>query len=189
MTRAIYGETERLKHLVQNLLDMTRLEAGALEPKKEWQSMEELVEATLRRLKTRLSTHPLSLDLQPGLPLVLVDGLLMEQLLLNLLENALNHTPEGTPLQLSVKAQDGTVELQIADLGPGLKPGEEKAIFEKFFQGYHSGGKGAGLGLSICLGIVQAHGGTIEAANREGGGALFTVRLPTGGTPPDLPEE
>ncbi len=189
LTRSIYNEAERMKQLIQNLLDMTRLEAGALVTKKEWESMEELVGATVNRLIPRLATHPLALDLQPGLPLVFVDGLLVEQLLLNLLENALNHTPEGASLQLSASATDGTLKLEVADRGPGLVSGEEKSIFEKFTQGYHSGGKGAGLGLAICRGIVQSHGGTIEASNREGGGALFTVHLPTGGRPPVLQEE
>jgi K+-sensing histidine kinase KdpD len=189
LTRSIYNEAERLKQLVQNLLDMTRLEAGSLEPKKEWHSMEELVGTAVNRLIPRLATHPLSLDLQPGLQLVLVDGLLMEQLLINLLENTVNHTPVETSIQLSVRELDGMMVLEVADRGPGLKPGEEKSIFEKFIRGYHSGSKGAGLGLAICQGIVQAHGGNIEASNREGGGALFTVRLPTGGRPPDIQEE
>jgi two-component system, OmpR family, sensor histidine kinase KdpD len=189
LTQSIYDETERLNHLVQNLLDMTRLEAGALEPKKEWQSIEELVGVALARLKPRLIDHPLTLDFQNGLPLVFIDGLLVEQLLLNLLENALNHTPSGTPIQLLVKASDGELEVEVADRGPGLKPGEEKVIFEKFIRGYHSGGKGAGLGLSICQGIARAHRGDIVASNRPGGGASFRVLLPTGGTPPTIQEE
>ena len=189
LTKSIYAEAERLKHLVQNLLDMTRLEAGALEPKKEWQSMEELVGVALDRLKPRLTQTPLTLDFQPKLPLAFVDGLLVEQLLLNLLQNALNHTPRGTPIQLSVKTLNGGLEVEVADRGPGLMPGEEKSIFEKFIRGYHSGGKGAGLGLSICSGIARAHGGDIIAGNRSGGGASFRVFLPSNGTPPKVQEE
>ena len=105
------------------------------------------------------------------------------------MENAVHHTPADTQIRLSVKETGGSIELKVSDRGPGLKPGEEKSIFEKFIQGYHSGGKGAGLGLSICRGIVKAHEGSIEAANQEGGGAVFTVRLPTGGTPPIIQEE
>jgi two-component system sensor histidine kinase KdpD len=189
LTKSIYSEAERLKHLVQNLLDMTRLEAGALEPKKEWQSMEELVGVALDRLKPRLTQTPLTLDFQAKLPLAFIDGLLVEQLILNLLQNALNHTPRGTPVQLSVKSLDDGLQLEVADQGPGLKPGEEKSIFEKFIRGYHSGGKGAGLGLSICLGIARAHGGNITASNRPGGGASFILTLPTGGPPPTVQEE
>ena len=189
LTQSIYNEAERLKHLVQNLLDMTRLEAGTLKPHKEWQSMEELVGVAVNRLKPRLTSHPLTLYLQPNLPLAFVDGLLVELLLLNLLENAIHHTPSNTQIRLSVKGIGDSIELKISDRGPGLKPGEEKSIFEKFIQGYHSGGKGAGLGLSICQGIVKAHEGSIEAANQEGGGAVFTVRLPTGGSPPIIQEE
>jgi len=189
LSRSIYNEAERLKHLVQNLLDMTRLDAGTLKPNKEWQSMEELVGVAVNRVKPRLTHHPLTLFLQPNLPLAFVDGLLVELLLLNLLENAVHHTPPNTQIRLSVKKRSGQIELKVSDRGPGLKPGEEKSIFEKFIQGYHSGGKGAGLGLSICQGIVKAHEGSIEAANQEGGGAVFTVRLPTGGTPPIIQEE
>jgi K+-sensing histidine kinase KdpD len=185
----IYHESERLNRLVQNLLDMTRLQAGQPQLKKEWQSMDELVGVAVDRLKGRLADRPFALDLQPGLPLVLVDGLLVEQLLSNLLENALNHTPEGSPLQLGVKESGGTMELEMLDRGPGIKPGEEKAIFEKFIRGYHGGKGGAGLGLSICKAIVQAHGGTIEVENRKKGGACFRVRLPTGGPPPAVQED
>jgi two-component system, OmpR family, sensor histidine kinase KdpD len=189
LSQSIYNEAERLKHLVQNLLDMTRLEAGTLKPNKEWQSMEELVGVALNRLKSRLTHHPLTLSLEPNLPLAFVDGLLVELLLLNLLENAIHHTPANTQIRLSVKEMSDSIELKVSDRGPGLKPGEEKSIFEKFIQGYHSGGKGAGLGLSICQGIVKTHEGSIEAANQEGGGAVFTVRLPIGGTPPVIQEE
>ncbi len=189
LTRSIYDEADRLKHLVQNLLDMTRLEAGALEPKREWQSLEELVGVAVNQLQSGLAAHPLEVRLQPDLELAFVDGLLVEQLLINLLENAVNHTPVGTPIQLSVSEAGGRVVLEVADRGGGLAPGEEIAIFEKFAQGKRSGGKGAGLGLSICRAIVLAHGGGIQASNREGGGALFAAWLPTGGRPPSLREE
>ncbi len=189
LSSMIFNEAERMNRLVQNLLDMTRLQAGSPQLKKEWQSMEELVGAALDRLKNRLAGRPFSLKLQPGLPLVLMDPLLIEQLLLNLLENALNHTPDGTPLQLSVKSSVDMMELEISDHGPGIKPGEEKAIFEKFIRGYHGSHGGAGLGLSICRAIVQAHGGAIEVQNRPEGGAIFVVRLPTGGPPPAVSED
>ncbi len=189
LCQMIFDEAERMNRLVQNLLDMTRLGVDAPRLKKEWQSMEELVGTALGRLKNRLANHPFTLDLQPGLPLILVDGLLVEQLLLNLLENALNHTAEGTLIRLGVKVLDDAMELEIADQGPGIKAGEEKMIFEKFTRGYHGDKGGSGLGLSICRAIVQAHGGTIGAQNRPEGGASFVVRLPIGGLPPVVSEE
>jgi len=186
LTRSIHSEAERLKHLVQNLLDMTRLQGGALVPKKEWQSVEELVGVALDRLKLSLSDHPLTIQIEPDLPLILVDGLLIEQLLLNLLENAAKHTAPGTPVQLKARTFESGVEVEVSDQGPGVNPGEEKIIFEKFMRGYHSGQGGAGLGLAICEGIAQAHGGSIKAQNRPGGGASFIFWLPTGGTPPPI---
>ena len=189
LTRSIYDEADRLRHLVQNLLDMTRLEAGVLEPKKEWQSLEELVGVAVNHLQARLADHPLEVRMKPDLELAFVDGILVEQLLINLLENAVNHTPGGTPIQMAVTEMGGRVVLEVADRGGGLAPGEEKTIFEKFTQGSRGGGKGSGLGLSICRAIALAHGGGIQASNREGGGALFKVWLPTGGRPPSLQEE
>ncbi len=189
LCQMIFDESERMNRLVQNLLDMTRLQTEVPQLRKEWQSMEELVGMALGRLKNRLASRPFTLDLQPGLPLIRVDGLLVEQLLLNLLENALNHTSAGTPIQLSVKSVGDMVELEIADRGHGIKSGEEKIIFEKFTRGYHGDKGGSGLGLSICRAIAQAHGGTIGARNRPEGGASFVVRLPIGGLPPAVSEE
>lgn len=189
LSRTIYEEADRMNRLIQNLLDMTRLESGALRVKKEWQSAEEVVGAALDLLKRRLSTHSITIKIQPDLPLVSMDALLVEQLLLNLMENALNHTPEGTPIELSVRREGNGIEFKVSDRGPGLAPGEEISIFEKFTRGSRSGQRGVGLGLSICRGITTAHGGTIEAANRPGGGSAFTVLLPIGGTPPTVQEE
>ncbi|SRR5579871_2338440 len=189
LSSVIYDEAERMNRLIQNLLDMTRLQAGPPQLRKEWHSMEELVGTASSRLKARLASRPFELALGPGLPLLFVDGLLVEQLLLNLLENALNHTPEKTPLHLSVRKAGEFLEVEVSDEGPGLKPGEEKLIFEKFTRGYHGGKGGAGLGLSICRAIAQAHGGTIGAANRPGGGACFTARLPIGGPAPAVSED
>jgi two-component system sensor histidine kinase KdpD len=189
LSQSIYEESDRMNRLVQNLLDMTRLESGALHLKKEWQSVEELVGAALDLLKGRFSNHPLALKLEPGLPLVLMDGLLMEQLLLNLLENALNHTPPGTPIELSAQRSGENLELEVSDRGPGLLPGEENSIFEKFNRGSQPGKSGVGLGLSICRGIANAHGGIVSASIRPGGGASFLARLPIGGKAPDMKEE
>jgi two-component system sensor histidine kinase KdpD len=183
----IYDEAERLARLVGNLLDMTRLATDTLAPRREWQSLEEIVGAAIHRLGRRLDGRELQLDLPAELPLIAVDGVLFEQVLINLVENAVRYTPPGTPIAIAARADGASLELSVADRGPGLEPGEEREIFEKFRRG--SAGRetrGAGLGLAICRGIVEAHGGTIAAGNRPGGGALFRVRLPLE-APPRVP--
>ena len=118
-----------------------------------------------------------------------VDPVLFEQVFVNLLDNAVKYTPAASPVEISARASDNELEIEVADRGPGIAPGEEERIFEKFHRGAHAGGGGVGLGLPICRGIVQAHGGTIVAANREGGGAEFRIRLPLTETPPTVAAE
>jgi two-component system sensor histidine kinase KdpD len=189
LLRSIYEEADRLNHLVQNLLDMTRLESDALRINREWNSVEELVGTAMTRLKEPLKDRAVSLQWAVDLPLVSMDALLMEQLLLNLLENALNHTPAGTPIRIRAKVANGVLKLEVSDQGPGILPGEEDVIFEKFTRGRQSGARGVGLGLSICKAIAQAHGGVITASRPAGGGACFTLTMPTGGDPPVMKEE
>ncbi|MCU0224817.1 MAG: sensor histidine kinase KdpD [Acidobacteria bacterium] len=187
LTEMIYDEAERLARLVGNLLDMTRLASDSLAPRREWQSLEEIVGAAIHRLGRRLDGRELQLDLPAELPLIAVDGVLFEQVLINLVENAVRYTPPGTPITIAARADGASLELSVADRGPGLEPGEEREIFEKFRRG--AAGRetrGAGLGLAICRGIVEAHGGTIAAGNRPGGGALFRIRLPLE-APPRVP--
>ncbi len=184
LSASIYEEAERMNRLVQNLLDMTRLESRALRLRKDWNSVEEMVGTALDRLKQRIFPWPVALHIQSGMPLVSVDGLLVEQMLLNLLENAMNHTPPGTPITVTANTANGMLKLVVTDRGPGFEPGEEDAIFEKFTRGRQSGPRGVGLGLSICRGIAQAHGGYILATRPPGGGARFTVTLPLEGDPP-----
>jgi two-component system, OmpR family, sensor histidine kinase KdpD len=108
----------------------------------------------------------------------------------NLLEYAVKYTPAGTPLAVAARVADHVLEIEVADRGPGIPGGQEERIFEKFQRGTQSGGGGVGLGLPICRGIVEAHGGTIVAANREGGGAVFWIRLPLHESPPSTrPDE
>jgi two-component system sensor histidine kinase KdpD len=127
-----------------------------------------------------LKDHPLSLTIPDHLPLIPFDPLLMEQVLMNLLENALQHTPAGTPVELVARMQKAGVLIEIADRGPGIPSGLEERIFDKFTRGKSPGG-GVGLGLSICRVIVEAHGGRIWAENRPGGGAVFRFTLPIEG--------
>jgi len=184
----IQDESERLNRIIKNVLAMTRLEAGGIVPQKEWQSLEEIVGVVLHRLSQRLIDHPLTINLPPNLPLISFDGLLLEQVFMNLFENAIKYTPAGTPLSLSASKDLHTVTVELADRGPGIPPGNEERIFDKFYRGRNSGGGGVGLGLAICQAIITAHGGRIWAENREGGGAVFRFTLSSAGAPP-LEEE
>jgi two-component system sensor histidine kinase KdpD len=179
-------EAERLERLVTNLLDMTRLESGGLEPRREWVPAEELIGAALTRLEPKLEGREVTTRIDPDLPLVSVDPVLMQQVFINLLENALKYTPAGTPLMIGAQREDGAVSLEVADRGPGL-PADAERLFEKFQRGHHTGVAGVGLGLPICRGIVEAHGGTLTAQNRADGGASFRVRLPMQAGAPSIP--
>jgi two-component system sensor histidine kinase KdpD len=191
LVETIAEEAQRLNRLVGNLLDMTRLESGAMPVRKEWHSLEELVGSALGRLESRLQGREVAVRLSPGLPLVQLDEVLMEQVLFNLVENALKYTPAGGPIEIGATLGDGALRIEVADHGPGLPPGQEESVFEKFHRGRREGDpSGVGLGLSICRGIVEAHGGAISAGSREGGGALFRVTLPQPERPPAVaPEE
>jgi two-component system sensor histidine kinase KdpD len=179
-------EAERLNRLVNNLLEMTRLESGSLRVRKEWHPLEEVVGAALGRLVKLLRDRPVTTRLPQDLPLVPIDDVLLEQALINLLDNAIKHTPEGSPLEITAWAQDGAVTVEVADRGPGLVPGDEERAFDKFYRGPGLTSRGAGLGLAICRGIVEAHGGRIWAENRPGGGVAFRFTIPLTGTPPKL---
>jgi two-component system sensor histidine kinase KdpD len=186
MVETIAEEANRLNRLVQNLLEMTRLEAG-VQIKKEWHPLEEVVGAALARLDRPLRHHRVEAVLPKDLPLVPLDDVLIEQVFINLLENAAKYTPPGTLIEIGAMAGDGQVTVEVADRGPGLLPGDLERVFEKFYRGTPSGdARGAGLGLAICRAIVEAHGGRIWAENRVGGGALFRFTLPIDGTPPRL---
>ncbi|NPU84007.1 MAG: sensor histidine kinase KdpD [Syntrophaceae bacterium] len=181
----IQGEAERLHRIVRNVLSLTRLESGAVKVRRDWQSMEEIAGAVIGRLQTRLKGHPLYVRIPEDLPLILFDPLLMEQILTNLLENATQHTPMGTPVELSVQAREKDVLVEVADRGPGIPAGQEERIFEKFSR-VRDVGSGVGLGLAICRAAVEAHGGHIWVENRPGGGASFRFTFPLGENP-ELP--
>ncbi len=182
-------EAQRLHRLVSNLLDITRLESGTIDLNKEWVPMEEVVGSVLNRKELGADASRVITRLPEHLPLVALDPVLMEQVLLNLLDNALKYSPPGTPVEIKAWATERFLTLLVADQGPGIAAGEEDRIFEKLARGNAAAGRpGAGLGLAICRGIVTAHGGTIQAANHPQGGAQFLVALPLG-KPPLLPEE
>jgi two-component system sensor histidine kinase KdpD len=192
LAHTIYDEANRLDLLVRNLLEMSRLQSGQIRLNKEWHVLEEVIGSALHQLEPQLQEHPLKIDLPADLPLVNLDALLIERVLINLLDNAIKYTPAGTPVAISGGLQDQEVVLAVADAGPGLPSGKEARIFEKFFQATPGSTRGVGLGLSICRSIIEAHRGRIWVANRPGGGAVFSFTLPLEeGAPrlePDLAE-
>ncbi len=172
----IQSEGEWLARLVHNLIETTRLESGAAKMKKELGSVEEILGSALGRLDKVLADRKVTVSLPADLPLVPVDSVLMEQVLINLLENAARHTPEGTPIEVRAAAFKDHLAIEVADHGSGIPQDELERVFEKF---YHSkSSKGAGLGLAICRAIVSVHGGRIWVENRKDGGASFHLTLP-----------
>ena len=178
MVLEIQEAAGRMNRLVGNLLDVTRLESGHMRPNLDWCDVKDLVQTTVRLLERELQGHPLKVEIAPGLPLARLDFTLMQQALANLLLNAVVHTPEGTPILVQVLREPGWLIFNVADEGPGLPPELLPRIFDKFFRAPNAPAGGSGLGLAIVKGFVEAHGGQISAANRPGGGAVFTIRVP-----------
>ncbi len=178
---SIEREADRLNRLVGNLLDMSRIEGGALQPEKEWYPIEELIHDVVSNVQARSNDHPITVTTADGLPPVQLDYLQMDQVLTNLLENAIRYTPVGTPIEVRACVQDNLMLLSIADRGPGIPHGDEERIFDKFYSvadGKRKKRQGFGLGLAVCRGLVEAHGGRIWAENRKDGGAIFFFTLP-----------
>jgi two-component system, OmpR family, sensor histidine kinase KdpD len=183
---SIVDQAERLERLVGNLLDMTRLESGTVALKRDWVPLDEMIGSALTRLEAILGDRDVAVSIAADVPLLLVDPVLFEQVFVNLLENAEKYTPERSAIEIVARRDAERVLVDVSDRGPGLPSGTEERVFEKFYRGQHTGLAGAGLGLAICKGIVEAHGGTIRAKNRAGGGATFEISIPSGGTPPEL---
>jgi two-component system sensor histidine kinase KdpD len=187
----IHEEGDRLGRFVANLLDMTRLQAGALPLHKEWHSVEELVGNAIAAARSSLRGHAVATNIAAALPLVAVDEVLIRQVLVNLLDNAAKYAPPGSPLTIAADVADDHLAVEVLDSGPGFPAGDEERVFDKFYRG-RTGGSGIGLGLTIARGLVTAHGGTIAAGNRRDGGARvrFTLPLeqPPPAPPPPLPE-
>jgi len=184
MARIIVEESRRMSRLINNLLDLVRVEAG-MRAVKQWLPLEEPVISALGRLEVTLHDHPVALKLPADLPLVPVDEVLLEQLLINLLENAAHHTPPGTGIAVSAWPEPGVIIVEVADQGPGVPPGAEEQVFDRFYRGPGAAreSQGSGLGLAICRGIVAAHGGRIWVERHPGGGAAFRFSLPLEGPP------
>jgi two-component system sensor histidine kinase KdpD len=184
----ICTEAERMERLVGNILDMVRIESGGMALRRDWVPLEEVLGSALVRLEARLQGRLVRTELPENLPLLPVDPVLFEQVFVNLFDNVVKYTPAGTPLAVVARVAGGVLEIEVVDRGPGIPPGEEERIFEKFQRGTQTGSGGVGLGLPICRGIVEAHGGTIAATNRQDGGAVFRILLPLGECPPPAAE-
>ena len=189
--RAISAEARRMNAMVDNLLDMARLQSGRVQLNRQWQPIEEVVGSSLQSVGAALAGHIVRTDLPPDLPLIDVDAVLIERVLANLLENAAKYTPPGSAVTVSARVSGANLRVTVADDGPGLPAGREEALFEKFARGdKESTISGVGLGLAICRAIVEAHDGRIwvEPSGRAGAapGATFCFELPLG-VPPVMP--
>jgi two-component system sensor histidine kinase KdpD len=178
LLETVHEEAQRLNRLVRNLLDMTRLEAGALKVHKNLESLEEVVGAALNRMEDRLRGRAVMTEVPDDVSLVPLDPTLIEQVLINLLENAIKYTPEGSPIDIVARETHDEVVVGVADRGPGIRPSDADRIFDKFYRAHEREGGGVGLGLTICRGILTAHGGRIWMEARAGGGSIFRFLLP-----------
>ncbi len=186
--RALREQTAVLASMVSNLLDLARLQAGRVRLRKEWQPLEEVVGAAIKLLQPALAQHPIRVDLQPELPLVELDAVLMERAIGNLLDNAAKHTPPGTPIRISADQQNGSQALvSVCDEGPGFPVGIDPSVVFGRSDGV-TGRGGSGLGLAICKAIIEAHGGHLQLENPPQGGACARFSLPLG-SPPAIEEE
>ncbi|WP_347710442.1 sensor histidine kinase KdpD [Niveispirillum sp. BGYR6] len=187
LTQTIQEEAERLNRFVQNLLDMTRLGSGGLKPKTDWVDLADIIGRALARARPLLKGHKVKVDLAPGLPLLQLDPVLMEQVFFNLLDNAAKYSPAGTAITVWARRQGAQVTAEICDQGPGIPPADQERVFDMFYR-VQQGDKqtaGTGLGLAIAKGLVEAHGGTIGVMSGiHGVGASLVVRLPIPEGPP-----
>ncbi len=189
LSRAILDEAERMSNLINNILDMARLDAGVVKLNKQWHPVEEIIGTVLTSLQKHLSGRQVKVNIPPGIPLIYADAVLIEQVLINLIENALRYTPSGTNIEMIIETLPQEVKIAVTDFGPGIPKGQEEHLFEKFYQARSEGAQsGVGLGLAICRAIVEAHGGSIKGLNNPEGGAVFTFTLPNDQSPPELDE-
>jgi two-component system sensor histidine kinase KdpD len=174
-------EAARLNRLVGNLLDMTRLEAGAMKPRLEPCDVQDVIGSALTALDEQLQGRPVQVRVPDDLPAVPMDFVLVSQVLVNVLDNALKYSPAHSPVEVEARLRGAFLEIEVADRGVGIPAEDLSRVFDKFYRVRRPGSvSGTGLGLSICKGIVEAHGGFIGAENRPGGGTLITLALPAG---------
>jgi two-component system sensor histidine kinase KdpD len=188
LLQEIQEATRRLNRLVGNLLSIARLESGHIKPNMEWCDAGDLINTVVKSLANELAGHEVVVSVPPNLPLVKMDFVLMEQVLGNLLLNAVAYTPRGTKVELGAAIAGQEFTFSVADHGPGLPPESEGRIFDKFYRAPGAPAGGTGLGLSIVKGFVEAQGGRVRAQIRDGGGAVFAVTIPLTEAPPVAPE-
>lgn len=184
-TQSIEQEADRLNRLVENLLDLSRIESGALKPEKEWYPLNGLLHDVLARMQPLLNGRLVTIDLAADLPPAELDYLMIDQVFTNLLENTLRYTPAESPIEVVVQTDENELTVSVADRGPGIPENDLERIFDKFYRVLdraHEIG-GTGVGLAVCRGLIEAHGGRIWAANRPGGGASLRFTLPLRHTP------
>ena len=192
LTGTILKESQRLNRLVQNLLDMTRLSHGRLAPRFDWVDLREVVGRAVFGLRETLKAHVARVLIAEQVPLLYLDPVLMEQVFVNLLDNAAKHAPAGSEICIEAKEDGQSIEIRVEDEGPGIAPADREAVFEMFtrIRATDSHSDGAGLGLAICKGFVAAYGGTIFAATgRTGQGTAIVIRLPVRPLPEDMQED
>lgn len=181
LVKEINNDSEWLIRLVENLLSMTRIESGKLEIKKNPEIVEEILSESIQHLKSRLNNHKLTVDIPQDVLFVPMDGKLIEQVIINLVDNAVKYTPEGSVVKIKVYRNKNNVYFEISDNGPGINKNDIDHLFETFYKGNKNNAdsrRGVGLGLAICKSIVLAHGGDIKVRNNEAGGAKFIFTLP-----------
>ena len=170
--------SRRLNRVVDNLLDMNRLESGVIRPKREWCDVRELLQSAMDIERESINGRDIRLDVPEEIPLALVDHTLIEQAVAKLLANAGSHTPARLPIEIDAEYTNDHLLISVSDRGPGIPIEATDRLFEKFYRGDNRKTGGLGLGLSIARGLIEAHGGRLTAENRDGGGARFTIRLP-----------
>jgi two-component system, OmpR family, sensor histidine kinase KdpD len=176
---AIDEETDRLTLMVSNLLDLSRIEGGALRPQKDWYDIDELIVDVRARLAPRMKSHPLTVTVERDLPLLRFDYVEIAQVLVNLIENAVKYTADGTSIAISARQIPGAVEISVHDDGPGIPREHQLRLFDKFYRAYAAtAAPGAGIGLAISKGLVEAHGGSIWVESEPGSGTTFRFTLP-----------
>lgn len=178
----IHDGSHRLNRVVNNLLDMNRLESGVIRPSCEWCDVRDLLQSAIEIERESINGRDVRIDVAEHIPLALVDHTLIEQAVAKLLANAASHTPSRLPIEIDAEYKNNQLLISVSDRGPGIPLDSAERIFEKFYRGDDRKAGGLGLGLSIARGFVEAHGGRLTAENRDGGGARFNITLPVRAT-------
>jgi two-component system sensor histidine kinase KdpD len=186
--REVQVAVRRLHRVINNLLDMTRIESGVIQPKLDWCDVEELIQAAIELAGESLNDHRITVDVDTRLPMVKIDQPLLEQCLCNLILNSAAHSPVGTKITIGVQLSEGQLIISVLDEGKGIRQDDRLRIFEAFYRAADAAPGGTGLGLAIVEGLVRAHGGTVRAASRENGGAEFVISIPVEILRPEIME-